>query len=110
MGCAFLAPPAGCSQVEPCEPHPVPESGRELVLASGVVCKDKGGVMSIDYPSETSWQRVESRYAADLAKSGWSVSKAKTDGMLLAKKGTKTVLIVLMDNQDRGVPTAVVTY
>lgn len=100
----------GCGKKEPCDPLPVPEAGQELVLSTGVVCKDKGSVMSIDYPKETKWQDVEARYQTELGGKGWKVSKGKSEGMLIAAKGPKTVLIVLLDNKDRGVPTAVVTY
>ena len=99
-----------CGKKEACQPLPVPEAGQELVLGTGVVCKDKGSVMSIDYPKEKKWQDVEARYLSELGDKGWKVSKGKTDGMLIAAKGSKTVLIVLLDNKDRGVPTAVVTY
>lgn len=99
-----------CSKKEACTPLPVPEAGKDLVLDTGVVCKDKGSVMSVDYPKEKKWQDVEARYKSELAAKGWKVNAGKSDGMLIAAKGSKTVLIVLLDNKDRGVPTAVVTY
>lgn len=108
--CTVLLITAACGKKKPCEPLPVPEAGQELVLESGVVCKDKGGVMSIDYPRHGTWAELQDRYTAELADKGWQVTKGKNDGMLIASKNGKNVLIVLVDNKGRGVPSAVVTY
>jgi len=99
-----------CGKKEACQPLPVPKAGKDLVLDTGVVCKDKGAVMSIDYPKQKKWEEVEARYETELSGEGWNVQKGKNEGMLVASKGSRTVIIVLIDNKERGVPTAVVTY
>ena len=100
---------SGCKK-KACEGLPVPEKGKALVLDGGCVHKDKGTVMAIDYPDVKSADALRARYKKALSDGGWKVREGKSKGMLMASKSAKTIILVVMDNKERGVPTAVVTY
>jgi len=100
---------SGCKN-KLCDALPVPEKGKALVLEGGRVCKDKGTVMAVDYPDVKTADELQKKYKKALTDSGWKVREGKSKGMFMASKSAKTIILVVMDNKERGVPTAVVTY
>ncbi len=106
----LLAVGAACKP-KPCDPVPPSESAKRLgiVLDGGRLCKDGGGVGTIEYPANQKGAAILDGYKSKF--SSWKADPID-DHTLLLNNGEADGLFVLAwdSTKERDVPTAVVTY
>lgn len=101
-----------CSRKSPCEPVQQDPASRTLgiVLDGGRVCSDEAMVITIDYPETETAEALRERYRTTLPTQGWAVGQGESDSITVATRDERTLIIIAMDNRDRGVPTAIIRY
>ena len=102
---------AGCSK-RPCEPTRATLESQRLgvILDGGRVCSDQDRVLTIDYPNIDDFIIMRDRYRVVLPSRGWTVEVGDSENVLVATREEMSVIIVAVENRERGVPTAIVRY
>ncbi len=100
----------GCSK-RPCEPARATLESQRLgvILDGGRVCSDEEQVLTIDYPRIDDVVALRDLYEANLPERGWTLSPGGSN-VMVAEREEASIIIVTMNNRDRGVPTAIIRY
>ena len=65
---------------------------------------------TIDYPETVNAVALRDRYRSILPTHGWTVGPGESISITIATRDGVTLVVIAMDNRDRGVPTAVIRY
>ena len=67
-------------------------------------------MLTIDYPNIDDFIIMRDRYRVVLPSRGWTVEVGDSENVLVATREEMSVIIVAVENRERGVPTAIVRY